>query len=146
MISRRITVYALVIRDAGKFGFKVYYGDGTRLDVLRQSGADVVMVRVDDRKATDRIVELVKADFPTSKLLVRSFDRGHAIQLRKAEVDFEIRETFESALIPVQPSMITMQRMVSSRSISGSVSVVQFLTVSMFDAIPDLPGGAHVFT
>lgn len=89
------------IREAGKFGFKVYYGDGTRLDVLRQSGADavdVVMVCVDDRKATDRIVELVKADFPSSRLVVRSYDRGHSIELRMAGVDFEMRETFESAL------------------------------------------------
>lgn len=90
------------IREAERFGFKVYFGDGTRLDILRQSGAattDMVMVCVDDQKAADRIVELVKAHFPTCRLLVRSFDRGHSIKLRKEGIDYEIRETFESALV-----------------------------------------------
>ena len=51
------------IREAARFGFKVYYGDGSRLDILRQSGAelsDTILVCVDDRKAADHIVELVK--------------------------------------------------------------------------------------
>ncbi|MCD9032037.1 monovalent cation:proton antiporter-2 (CPA2) family protein [Luteimonas sp. Y-2-2-4F] len=90
------------IREAEKFGFKVYYGDGTRLDVLRRSGADtadVVMVCVDQRTAADRIVELVKAHFPAARLLARAYDRGHAIRLRQAGVDYQIRETFESALV-----------------------------------------------
>jgi glutathione-regulated potassium-efflux system protein KefB len=90
------------IREAERFGFKVYFGDGARLDILRQSGAettDMVMICVDDPKVTDRIVELVTAHFPACRLLVRSYDRGHSIRLRKAGVDFEIRETFESALV-----------------------------------------------
>ncbi len=89
------------IREAAAFGFKVYYGDGTRLDTLRHSGAatvDTVMVCVDDPKSTDRIVELVAEHFPTCRLLVRSYDRGHAIRLRKRGVDFEVRETFDSAI------------------------------------------------
>ena len=90
-----------MIRDAKDFGFKVYYGDGARLDVLRQSGAetaDVILVCVDKRATADRIVELVQAHFPAARLLVRSYDRGHSIALRQAGVDYEIRETFESAL------------------------------------------------
>ncbi|ANW02555.1 monovalent cation:proton antiporter-2 (CPA2) family protein [Bradyrhizobium icense] len=90
------------IREAERFGFKVYFGDGARLDILRQSGAentDMVMVCVDDRTVTDRIVELMTAHFPSSRLLVRSYDRGHSIKLRKIGVDYEIRETFESALV-----------------------------------------------
>lgn len=89
------------IREAERFGFKVYFGDGARLDILRQSGAentDMVMVCVDDAAVTDRIVDLVREHFPTCRLLVRSYDRGHSIKLRKAGVDYEIRETFESAL------------------------------------------------
>lgn len=89
------------IREAEKFGFKVYYGDGARLDVLRQSGAataDTIMVCVDNRKVADRIVELTTAHFPSARLLVRSYDRGHSISLRGAGVDYELRETFESAL------------------------------------------------
>jgi glutathione-regulated potassium-efflux system protein KefB len=90
------------IREAGRFGFKVYFGDGARLDILRQSGAettDMVMVCVDDPGVTDRIVELVSKHFPSCRLLARSFDRGHSIKLRKTGIDYEIRETFESALV-----------------------------------------------
>ncbi|CAN5301642.1 monovalent cation:proton antiporter-2 (CPA2) family protein [soil metagenome] len=90
-----------MIQAAGKFGFKVYYGDGTRLDVLRASGAEkaeTILVCVDKPEAADRIVELVKSEFPLTKLFVRAYDRGHSIRLIKAGVEFHIRETFESAL------------------------------------------------
>ncbi|HEX7991095.1 MAG TPA: cation:proton antiporter, partial [Stenotrophomonas sp.] len=90
-----------MIRSATRFGFKIYYGDGTRLDVLRASGAETaraIAVCVDDRAAADRIVELVRHEFPLTKLLVRSFDREHSLSLIHAGVDFQIRETFESAV------------------------------------------------
>ena len=90
-----------MIQAAGKFGFKVYYGDGTRLDVLRASGAETaetILVCVDKPEAADRIVELVQSEFPLTKLFVRAYDRGHSIRLIKAGVEFHIRETFESAL------------------------------------------------
>jgi glutathione-regulated potassium-efflux system protein KefB len=90
-----------MIRSATRFGFKIYYGDGTRLDVLRAAGAGtarVIAVCTDGRDATDKIVELVKSEFPLAALNVRSFDRGHTLDLVKAGVDYEIRETFESAM------------------------------------------------
>ncbi|MBW7925754.1 MAG: cation:proton antiporter [Burkholderiaceae bacterium] len=90
-----------MIRAAAGFGFKVYYGDGTRLDVLHASGggqAKAILVCVDDKRSTDRIVELVKHEWPLVPVLARAFDRQHAIALIKANVDFQIRETFESAL------------------------------------------------
>ncbi len=90
-----------MIRSAAEFGFKVYYGDGTRLDVLRASGAETaraIAVCVDDRAAADRIVELVHGEFPQASLLVRSYDREHSLSLIHAGVDFQIRETFESAV------------------------------------------------
>ena len=89
-----------MIRSAAQFGFKVYYGNGDRLDVLRASGAasvDAIMVCVDKREKADRIVELVKAEFPLVKLYVRSFDRGHSMSLIAAGVDYQIREIYESA-------------------------------------------------
>ena len=89
-----------MIRSAADFGFKIYYGDGTRLDVLRASGAEraqAIAVCIDNREAALRIVELVKHEFPQAKLLVRAFDREHAMKLIAADVDFQIRETFESA-------------------------------------------------
>ncbi len=89
-----------MIRSAADFGFKVYYGDGTRLDVLHASGADkaqAILVCVDNREASMRIVELVKHEFPRAKILVRARDREHVLWLMKIGVDFFTRETFESA-------------------------------------------------
>ncbi|MFC4251804.1 monovalent cation:proton antiporter-2 (CPA2) family protein [Sinimarinibacterium flocculans] len=89
-----------MIRSAADFGFKVYYGDGTRLDVLQASGArtaQAILVCVDDRGAASRIVELVRHEFPQARLLVRAYDREHALKLMEANVDYFVRETFESA-------------------------------------------------
>jgi glutathione-regulated potassium-efflux system protein KefB len=91
-----------MIQDAAGFGFKVYYGDGTRLDVLRAAGASearLVAVCIDNRQAASRIVDLVHAEFPGTKLYVRSYDRRHTLQLIAKGVDFELRETYESALV-----------------------------------------------
>ena len=91
-----------MIRAAGQFGFKVYYGDGTRLDVLRASGAataEAVLVCVDKQETADKVVELVKSEFPHAKLFVRAFDRGHALRLINAGVEYQLRETLESALV-----------------------------------------------
>ncbi len=90
-----------MIRVAGDFGFKIYYGDGTRLDVLRAAGAGsakIVAVCVDRRADADRIVELMKTTYPIAKVMVRSYDRGHALDLIAAGADYQIRETFESAM------------------------------------------------
>jgi len=91
-----------MIEAAAGFGFKIYYGDGTRLDVLRAAGAGrarLICVCIDNRESADKIVELIKSQFPLAKLYVRSFDRSHTISLRNSGVDFEIREMFESALV-----------------------------------------------
>ncbi len=91
-----------MIQSAAKFGFKVYYGDGARLDVLQACGAGAaraIAICTDSRDATDRIVELSKDEFPQAKLLARSFDREHALKLINQGIDFQIRETFESALV-----------------------------------------------
>jgi glutathione-regulated potassium-efflux system protein KefB len=89
------------IRDAERFGFKVYFGDGSRLDILKASGAgdaEVIMVCIDDREAALRIAMLAGEQFPNARVLARSYDRGHAIALRQMGVDGELRETFESAI------------------------------------------------
>ncbi len=91
-----------MIRSAGDFGFKVYYGDATRLDVLEASGAGrarAIAVCVDNKVVANRVVQLARAAFPQARLLVRAFDREHARELVVAGVDLQIRETFESALL-----------------------------------------------
>jgi len=90
-----------MIQVAARFGFKVYYGDGTRLDVLRAAGlekARLIAICIDNEEATNRIVDLVQAEFSGTKIFARSFDRGHTLQLLAKNVDYELRETFESAM------------------------------------------------
>lgn len=89
------------IKSAARFGFKIYYGDGTRLDVLRAAGAGkarLIAVCVDDKDAAKRITEIVKQEFPQARVHVRAYDRVHAIELMGVGVDRFVRETFESAL------------------------------------------------
>ncbi|HEV7718911.1 MAG TPA: monovalent cation:proton antiporter-2 (CPA2) family protein [Arsenicitalea sp.] len=91
-----------MIRVAERFGRKVYYGDGTRLDILQAAGAgsaDAILICIDDKVATVKIAELIRDEFPLAKVVARAFDRGHAIELVKADVAYQIRETFESALV-----------------------------------------------
>ncbi|AKR56409.1 potassium efflux system protein [Youhaiella tibetensis] len=90
-----------MIRAASQLRFKVYYGDGTRLDILRAAGAgtaDVIMICVDKKESATRIAELLRDEFPLARVYARAFDRGHAIELLNTGVEYQIRETFESAL------------------------------------------------
>jgi glutathione-regulated potassium-efflux system protein KefB len=90
-----------MIDAAGRFGFKVYYGDGRRLDVLRAAGAGrvpLIAICVNERETATHIVDLVNEQFPDTKLYVRSYDRTHTLDLIKRGVNFELRETLESAL------------------------------------------------
>ncbi len=91
-----------MIRSAAEFGFKVYYGDGTRLDLLQASGAGrakLIAVCVDNRFTASKIAEIAMMDFPDTKLMVRSYDREHALELVHSGVDTQVRETFESAML-----------------------------------------------
>jgi voltage-gated potassium channel Kch len=91
-----------MIQNASRFGFKVYYGDGTRLDVLRAAGAaqaHLIAICIDNRASANHIVDLVQSEFPDTKLYVRSYDRGHTLKLLAKGVDYELRETYESAMM-----------------------------------------------
>jgi len=89
------------VRAVEKFGFRIYFGDGTRKDVLESAGireAKIVAVCTRERATTDKIVDLIQHEYPDVKLYVRAYDRTHTLQLRAKDVDYEIRETFESGL------------------------------------------------
>lgn len=91
-----------MIDAARDMHFKVYYGDGTRLDILHAAGvaqARIVLVCVDKAEDGTRITELMKAEFPHVPVLVRAIDRRHSMQLIRAGADLQVRETFESALV-----------------------------------------------
>lgn len=96
-----IEVDVELIKAAADFGFKVHYGDGTRPEILHASGAErseAILVCVDNRNTADRIVAVAQETFPHAKLFVRAYDRGHSMDLIRAGVEYQIRETFESAM------------------------------------------------
>jgi monovalent cation:proton antiporter-2 (CPA2) family protein len=84
-----------------RFGWRVHYGDASRIDLLRTAGADkakLLLVAIDDR---DKAVEMVQAAheaFPNLAIFARAFDRRHAYELIKTPGVSVERETFESAL------------------------------------------------
>jgi glutathione-regulated potassium-efflux system ancillary protein KefC len=90
-----------MIETARAFGYKVHYGDATRLDLLRTAGADsakVLVVAVDDKEQSLRIVDLVREHFPHLELVARARDVTHWNALRDREVTRVEREVFESSL------------------------------------------------
>ncbi|PHP66210.1 potassium transporter TrkA [Zhengella mangrovi] len=90
------------VRAAQKFGFRIYFGDGTRKDVLEAAGirrAKIVAVCTHKREITDRIIELIQSEYPNAKIFARAYDRTHTLALRARGVDYEARETFESGLL-----------------------------------------------
>ncbi|THV16642.1 monovalent cation:proton antiporter-2 (CPA2) family protein [Rhizobium rhizophilum] len=90
------------VRQAATFGFRIYFGDGTRLDMLRAAGiekAKIVAVCTHRKDITDKIVDLIRSEYPDVRLFVRSYDRIHSLELRARDVEYELRETFESGLL-----------------------------------------------
>lgn len=99
------------IRSAAKFGFKVYYGDGSRLDVLRACGlekASCLILGISDTHCIELIVEQIKQEYPLLLVLARTYDRQSAVNLIKLNIDFQIRETFESALLLGREALIRL--------------------------------------
>jgi len=102
-----------MIEAAERFGFKVYFGDGQRLDVLRASGAEkstLICVCVDKREVANKIVEVAREAFPLTRLYVRAFDRGHVLELVERGIDFHMRETYESAIAFGRASLEALER------------------------------------
>ena len=84
-----------------KFGNKIYYGDATRLDLLRAAHLDkaqILVVAIDEMVASVKVVELAQQHFPNVKIYARARNRQHAYQLLAMGVTFIIRETFEASL------------------------------------------------
>jgi glutathione-regulated potassium-efflux system ancillary protein KefC/glutathione-regulated potassium-efflux system protein KefB len=84
-----------------KFGNKVYYGDASRLDLLRAAGAEtaaVFVLAIDDVDASVRTAELVREQFPRLKILARARNRQHAFALMDIGVRYIVRETYASSL------------------------------------------------
>ncbi|RZL62558.1 MAG: glutathione-regulated potassium-efflux system protein KefC [Variovorax sp.] len=89
------------IESLRQFGFRVFYGDATRLDLLRIAGAasaKVIVVAVDEIESSLEIVDLARAHFPQAKIVARARNVGHLYQLRDRGVVHIEREVFESSL------------------------------------------------
>jgi glutathione-regulated potassium-efflux system ancillary protein KefC len=92
---------AEMIEAARQFGYRVFYGDATRLDLLRTAGAasaQVLVIAVDGVEPSLEIVDLVQAHFPQLTLVARAHDVTHWNQLRDRNVSLVQRELFESSL------------------------------------------------
>ncbi len=90
------------IRNAERFGFKVYYGDGARLDILLTAGAEnarAVILCMDDRAAVNHAVKVLRERLPKLTILAVAHDRLHEIDLQPLGADVVVRETLESSLL-----------------------------------------------
>src|SRR5260221_1393107 len=84
-----------------KLGLKVFYGDASRLELLRAAGADLaklLIVAVDDEERSRLIIEAAQKHFPNLKIFARAFGRDHAYRLIEQGVENIFRETLGSSL------------------------------------------------
>ncbi len=90
------------IELTGRFGYKVFYGDASRLQLLQAAGADeakLLVIAIDERDTAVQMVTAARQFFPHLRVLARAYDRPHAYRLMDAGADVITRETFGSALI-----------------------------------------------
>ncbi|HEY9092078.1 monovalent cation:proton antiporter-2 (CPA2) family protein [Parasphingorhabdus sp.] len=84
-----------------KHGRKVFYGDGTRVDLLRGAGADkcsAIVFCMEGAKLKAETLEFIGMNFPHLKLYVRAYDRIHLLEVKKAGIAGAKRDVFESAI------------------------------------------------
>lgn len=84
-----------------KFGNKIYFGDASRLELLRSAGVDkagAFVLAIDDVEASIKTAELVKKHYPRLKIYARARNRVHAYRLMDVGVERVVRETFSSSL------------------------------------------------
>jgi monovalent cation:proton antiporter-2 (CPA2) family protein len=90
------------IELSSEFGAKVYYGDGTRLDLLRTAGAEkaeaILFCHSDPALDAERLRPILEA-FPQAVVMVRAFDRRQMLALDRLDLALVQRELFESAVV-----------------------------------------------
>jgi glutathione-regulated potassium-efflux system ancillary protein KefC/glutathione-regulated potassium-efflux system protein KefB len=114
--ARRIRFTALEASQAQvdfvrRFGNKLYYGDASRLDLLRAAGAEhaaVLVIAVDDVDASVRIAETARRHFPSLRVLARARNRQHAFRLMDAGVGEVWRETLATSLEVAESTLIAL--------------------------------------
>ena len=89
------------VEQCRKFGFRVFYGDATRLDLLYAAGAQdaaFLIVTLDDANAATRLIRTARKHFPQLRIIARARDMRHMFELRDLGIQVIERETFRSAL------------------------------------------------
>ncbi len=84
-----------------KFGFKGFFGDPTRPELLHAAGlktAKVLVVALDDRKKAVQLVDFARRERPDLHIVARAYDRVHVYELYRAGADDIVREMFDSSL------------------------------------------------
>ena len=85
-----------------RFGWQVYYGDATRLDLLRSAGAETArlfVLAIDDVEQSVAVAKLVREHFPHLGIVARARNVSHYYQLRNLGIEAVERETLDSALM-----------------------------------------------
>ena len=89
------------VEQSRKFGFRVFYGDATRLDLLHAAGADtadLLVIALDEAQAITLLARTARKHFPKLRIIARAHDMRHMFELRDLGVDVIERETWLSAL------------------------------------------------
>jgi glutathione-regulated potassium-efflux system ancillary protein KefC len=89
------------VEASRKFGFRVFYGDATRLDLLHAAGADgadLLIITLDDADAVTRLARAARLHFPRLRVVARARDMRHMFELRDLGVELVERETWPSAV------------------------------------------------
>ncbi len=89
------------VEASRKFGFRAFYGDATRLDLLHAAGADtadLLVITLDDPDAVMRLARAARLHFPRLRIVARARDLRHMFDLRDLGVELVERETWPSAL------------------------------------------------
>jgi len=90
------------VEQSRQFGFRVFYGDATRLDLLEAAGAakaTFLIIALDDSHAITRLASIAKKHFPNLRVIARAHDMRHLFELRDLGVEIIERETFQSSLM-----------------------------------------------
>jgi monovalent cation:proton antiporter-2 (CPA2) family protein len=94
-----------------KFGFKIFYGDASRIDLLEAAGAreaEILIVAVDDRDKVNEIVEATQRNFPNLRIFARVFDRTHAYEMVNAGVSDFYRELFDASVQMGEDALVAL--------------------------------------
>ena len=99
------------IRNAERYGFKVYFGDASRLDILKTAGvgeARAAVLCMDNAEAVNKATETLRASYPNLTIIACAHDRMHEIELQKLQPSVVVRETLESSILMAREALAHM--------------------------------------